>query len=89
VVHPDGVETLADVGSFRAFEFGVCRLRGNRYEATSANRIYRAVRVLPVREGYVELFGQGNLPLMRRSSLRSEGILAEVRVTGMVNAAHF
>ena len=88
MVHPDGVETLADVRSFCAFEFGVCRLRGNRYEATSANRIYRAVGVLPVREGYVELFGQGILPLMR-SSLRSEGILAEVWAAGMVNAAHF
>jgi hypothetical protein len=65
VVHPDGVETLADVGSFRAFEFGVCRLRGNRYEATFANRIYRAVRVPPVREGYMGLFGQGIFPLRR------------------------
>ena len=65
MVHPDGVETLAGVRLFRAFEFGVCRLRGNRYEATSANRIYRAVRVLPVREGYVGLFGQVILPLRR------------------------
>ena len=66
MVQPDGVETLADVRSFWDFEFGICRLRGNRYEATSANRIYGAVRVPPVREGYVGLFGQGVL-LLRRS----------------------